>query len=123
MKCINHKNLPIYEYVHAIIQRREKLNNKFNLKQENIQNDRLNVMIIIFDSVSASSFKRALPHTFNFLQTFENNFMFEKHHIIGKNTFPNLIPMLANIDAKLLLNLNDSPLDSVPFIWKNFSER
>jgi hypothetical protein len=116
VQCSDNKKY-IYEYVHSILHRKNK-------NFENLINDKLNVLIIIFDSVSSSSFKRSLPNSLEYLKTFDNFYLFEKHHTTGQNTLPNLVPMLSNLNhEKLLVNEKILPFDDFPFIWKNFSEK
>lgn len=108
-----------YEYVHALIHRKEKL------KERGPAEKRLNVLIMVFDRMSASSFKRALPNTYQYLKSFANFHSFEKFHTVGENTLPNLVPMLSGLNAEKLLGDVDfpGPFDDFPFIWKEFSQK
>ena len=108
-----------YEYVHTMIHRTEKL------KDKGAASKRPNVLIMLFDSMSSSSFKRALPNTFRFLQNLTSFHHFSQFHTVGENTLPNLVPMLSGLKAELLLGKEDvpPPFDDFPFIWKNFSQR
>ena len=81
--------------------------------------------------------KRALPKTLEYLRSFENFFLFEKHHVVGENTFQNIVPMLSNLNPDLVFKKAKidnkkkkknsleipEPFDDVPFLWKNFSSR
>ena len=85
-------------------------------------------MFLVLDGVSLSSMKRALPRTLTFLNSSREFFLFEKHHVIGSNTFENLVPMLTNIDAKQILGNRSNaflskPFDDLPLIWKQFSQK
>jgi hypothetical protein len=119
-----------YEYVHFQIK-------PLKVDQtEKPTSKKFNVMILVLDSVSLLSMKRALPNTLKYLKSLSNFYLFEKHHVIGENTFQNLVPMLTGLDSELLLNetiqlSNDghkneskitAPFDSFPFIWKNYSQ-
>ncbi len=88
VKCFENTNVK-YEYVHYVIHRKEKI------KDESIYKNRMNVLLISFDSVSASSFKRALPKTFKFLSSFDNFYQFKKYHASGPGTNWNMIPLLG----------------------------
>ena len=121
-KKIFRNRLVLYEYVHFDF----KLKKKYSTKNNQITN--INVMFLVLDGVSLSSMKRALPKTLKFLNSSTNFFLFEKHHVIGSNTFENLVPMLTNIDAKHILGNNrksflNEPFDELPFLWKEFSKR
>ena len=119
VKClINSSN--VYEYVHAVI-----IDKKPAKESEN-KDDKLNVVILVFDAVSRSSFKRSLPGTLKYLQSFDNFFMFRKHNVVGSNTFQNIVPILCNLKSDALLNQTEKskivpPFDNFPFIWKNYS--
>jgi len=111
----------LYEYVHFDFKFKQKANTNYN--QTNI-----NVMFLVLDGVSLSSMKRALPRTLTFLNSSREFFLFEKHHVIGSNTFENLVPMLTNIDAKQILGNRSNaflrkPFDDLPLIWKKFSQK
>ncbi len=79
-----------YEYVHKIIQRKNKIN-----KKNSESNKRLNVLMLVIDSVSNLHFKRALPKTLEFLKAQQNFFSFEKYHSTGPSTLYNIVPMLS----------------------------
>ncbi len=115
VRCFSNSASLIYEYVHYIFHPVKK--------KLDAPSHKLNVLILIFDSVSASSFKRSLPSTFTFLKSFDNFFQFTKHHTVGQNTLPNLVPMLSGKTSRELLGdvIFPPPLDNFPFIWKNFS--
>ena len=128
VRCISNKikvyenMLVLYENVHFQILGKEREATFDKTK------DKINVMMLMFDGVSLSSMKRALPKTLQFLKSFEEFFLFEKHHVTGENTFQNLVPMLTNLDSEVLLQKKDKdnlvlPFDEYPFIWKNFKQK
>ena len=78
-----------YEYVHQIIQRKQVKNEKKRY------NERLNVVIILIDSLSNAHAKRALPKTLDFLKSHENFFHFENMHSVGPGSSFNAVPMLS----------------------------
>ncbi len=88
IKCFENSNVK-YEYVHLVIHRKEKI------KDESTYKNRMNVLLIVFDSVSASSFKRFLPKTLKFLQSFDNFYHFKKYHSSGPGTTYNMVPLLS----------------------------
>jgi hypothetical protein len=138
----NGARLVIYEYVHFVAL--EKILKRSLSEVENVNSmnkAKMNVMILIFDGVSLSSMKRALPNTLEYLKRFDEFVLFENHHIVGENTIQNLMPMLANmesdevisslssVDSMVAKNLSNSsldvkePFDKIPFIWKDFKKR
>lgn len=134
VRCLKGDNVE-YEYVHSMIQPRPIHEFYKNLPDKSLDgSSKVNVMILILDAVSLSSMKRALPKTLEYLKTFENFFLFEKHHIVGENTFQNLVPMLTNLEPSVVFKKNATakkkskleipvPFDDVPFLWKNFSSK
>jgi len=120
VRCFNKNNTLLYEYVHYVFQPVLK---KDSATSKNL-NKKLNVLIMIFDSVSDSSFKRSLPKTLKFLKSYKNFFHFTKHHTVGPNTLPNVVPMLSGKRSEELLGnaTIPPPFDDFPFIWKNFSK-
>ena len=118
VKCKQNKNKTAYEYVHAFIQ--PKVKTKTQTKPK------FNVLILILDAMSKSSAQRALPKSLAKLRSYENFFLFNKHHVLGEDTFENLVPMLTNRDPMDLLPLDKKiapPFDNYSFIWKNFSQK
>lgn len=117
--CYNKAGQVEYEYVHSVIFRKEKL------KEKGASDRRMNVLIMVFDSMSSSSFKRALPKTYEYLLSLKNFHNFDKFHTVGENTLPNLVPMLSGYQAEKLLGTENipPPFDDFPFIWKNFSQK
>ena len=108
-----------YEYVHALIHRKEKL------KERGPDEKRHNVLIMVFDSMSASSFKQALPNSYQYLKSFANFHSFEKFHTVGENALPNLVTILSGLNAEKLLGDVDFPglFDDFPFIWKELNQK
>ena len=100
--------------------------------KQNYTGTKMNVLIIGFDSVSVSHFKRIFPKTYNFLTTLEKNIFFENYKKIGENTYPNMVPFLSNVIVEESIDLNtkreirkfksfDTTYhDLLPFIWTKY---
>jgi len=97
---------------------------------------KMNVLIIGIDSVSASHFKRVFPKTFAYLSNdLANNVIFDHFNSVGFNTFPNIVPMLTGLieEGNEELNLTremdffrqmDSTYhDHLPFIWQEYEKQ
>ncbi|CAF0896984.1 unnamed protein product, partial [Brachionus calyciflorus] len=135
VRCLSNQSI-VYEYVHNIILKKKIHDQFINAKNRYNNEPKINVMILVIDAVSLSSMKRALPKTLNYLKSYDNFFVYEKHHIVGENTFQNLVPMLTNLNPddvfknssftkknnSLKLEIPE-PFDDLPFIWKNFSSK
>ena len=78
-----------YEYLHYIIHGVQKNKNEAEYK------DKMNVILIGQDSTSDSTFRRALPKTFEFLKSFDNFYHFRKFHSVGASTTHNMYPLLT----------------------------
>ena len=78
-----------YEYVHHTIHRKQ-----VNTEKKR-SDERLNVVIIVIDSLSNAHAKRALPKTLDFLKSQEYFFQFENMHSVGPSTIYNVVPLLS----------------------------
>ena len=107
------------------------------LKEKNTKkfDKKLNVLIIGIDSMSYQHFPRGLPLTYDYLaHQLENNIMYSSMHIIGENTYPNLLALLAGIvvegveslnltsDDDYYQSLNEKFYDKYPFIWNEYEK-
>jgi len=97
--------------------------------------EKLNVLIIVLDSMSNNHFKRVFPLTYEYLRTrLKNNILFNNFNVVGEKTFSNMMPMLTGlvvdtIEQKNISNeidyyrLIDSTYhDLYPFIWRQFEK-
>lgn len=98
-------------------------------------NDKMNVLILIFDSTSFNHFKRIFPLTFSYLENLKNNFFFKNYNIVGKNSYPNMLSLftgLHNVDnPDLNLTTENNKIDEFDsgkfedfqaFIWKDYEK-
>ncbi len=94
--------------------------------------NKMNVLIIGLDSVSFPHLKRIFPQTYKYLsRDLANNLIFENLHILGENTFPNLVALFAGLirEENVDLGVRDETLffsdilkqgthhDLYPFVW------
>ena len=104
-------------------------------KQDGSSNlkEKLNFMVILFDSTSYNQFRRIFPLTFKYLNGLKNNFIFENFNVVGANTYPNIVPFFTglNINPNIQLNLTNEAnylkgfndfQDFLPFIWKDYEQ-
>ena len=96
--------------------------------------DKMNVLILIFDSTSYNHFKRIFPLSFSYLENLKSNFIFKNFNAIGSNSYPNILPLLTGINSvkNNLLNLSSELYDYKhdkekfedfrPFIWKDYEK-
>lgn len=88
----------------------------------------INVLLIGLDSLSRMHFRRMLQSTTSLLENGLNAFEMKGFTKVGKNTFPNFVPLMTSLSAEELekacfINSVLTPFDGCPFLWKNFSER
>jgi hypothetical protein len=96
---------------------------------------KMNVLIIVLDSVALPFLKRSFPLTYNYLiRDLENNLIFESLNIVGENTYPNMLSILTGAfkeanaefgikdETKFFQNeLNESTYhDLFPFMWYDY---
>jgi hypothetical protein len=97
--------------------------------------EKMNVLIMVLDSVSYPFLKRSFPLTYDYLTIeLNNNLMFESLNIVGENTYPNMVPMLTGLlqEANEELDIKDETEffqntlnesthhDLFPFIWFDY---
>jgi len=130
----------IYESGHAIIQPKPKKNNGGQNK--------VNVFIFAFDSISRLNFIRQMPKSYEVLSSeLGAIFMTGLNKVkkisesailkllilqVGDNTFPNMMPILSGYAEKAKTQVDEdfSPywnnsinnFDDLPVVWKNFSK-
>lgn len=108
-----------------------------SIKLENLTQsvqEKLNVLAIGIDSLSANHFKRVFPLTYKYLnQDLENNIIFEHFNSVGSNTYPNMIAMLTGIveeginddidgEIKLYRKFDSTFHDHLPYIWNEYEK-
>lgn len=97
--------------------------------------DKMNVLILIFDSTSFNHFQRIFPLTFKYLKNLTNNIIFKNYNVVGENSFPNMLPFFTGLHTEnnTDLNLTDERAnifkfekekfeDFQPFIWKDYEK-
>jgi hypothetical protein len=97
---------------------------------------KMNVLIIGIDSVSANHFKRVFPKTFAYLnEDLENNVIFDHFNSAGFNTFPNIVPMLTGLieegsdelnltkEMDFFRQMDSTYHDHLPFIWQEYEKQ
>ena len=113
----------------------EEQNIKFlDKKNENqYSDDKMNVLIIMVDSMSYPHFKRTMPQTYDYLKNkLENNIMYSSMNIVGENTLPNVLATISGVfyEGGESLNItaeqmkyetkDDNFFDKYPIIWKEY---
>ncbi|XP_043211615.1 uncharacterized protein LOC122376025 [Amphibalanus amphitrite] len=82
--------------------------------------DKLNVYMVAIDSVSRLNFKRQMPEVDKKLKSL-GAIMMNGLTKVGRNTLPNMLPLLAGMTIDELKPFSGKPLDGLPLLWKNFS--
>ncbi|XP_043482909.1 uncharacterized protein LOC122511608 [Leptopilina heterotoma] len=117
-------NETIYQDYHAFLPRKSKVEERIEKVMKNREKNHLSLLIIGLDSVSRLNFHRMMPKSVKALQDLGAVEMLG-YNKVGENTYPNLVPVLTGLSSeeveKTCWKSKDSPFDSCPFIWKNFS--
>ena len=105
--------------------------NKATFKAE----EKMNVLMIGIESMSLRHLKRSMPLTFDYLNNkLMNNIMFTSVNIVGENTYPAMLALLAGIsisgvsslkissEKKKYYSIDQGFHDKYPFIW-NYYEK
>ena len=129
-----------------LVEDKNKLKLHFNatIEEQNIKfldinneklylDDKMNVLMIMIDSMSFPHFKRSMPQTYDYLKNkLENNIMYSSMNIVGENTLPNVLATIAgvfynggeslNITAEQMKyeTKEDDFFDKYPIIWKEY---
>ena len=89
---------------------------------------RFNVVMLGIDSISRAHTQRSLPKTYKLLQ--DQSTVFKKYNVIGKNTQPNLYPLLTGKFMsdlpEFFTNHNTATKisgEDLPIIWKDFKSK
>jgi hypothetical protein len=149
LKKLVERNGPSREATEKLRESLEKFDSKTNLTLKDIKfeeceklegselEDKMNVIIIVLDSVSYLKLRRVFPLTHEYLtKDLENNLMFENLNILGENTLPNMLPMLSGVikEENNELGLNDETMffkdtlyqstynDLFPFVWYDYEK-
>ena len=102
-----------------------------DLKKPKKLKDKMNVLIIVFDSVSFNQFKRIFPLTFKYLQDLKDNMIFENYNAVAENSYPNFLSFLTGLheteNPELNLSIEnileyDEFEDLNPLIWKDYEK-
>ncbi|XP_054717449.1 uncharacterized protein LOC129226844 [Uloborus diversus] len=88
--------------------------------------DKLNVIILGVDSVSALNFQRQFQNTRTFLERKLSPFKLNGYTKVGDNTFPNIVPLLTGHFVSYYWNetlYHTKFFDDLNFVWKLYSAK
>ncbi|KAJ8297772.1 hypothetical protein KUTeg_024303 [Tegillarca granosa] len=118
--CSNHELVTVHKQLHSTIDTKTALQ-KRNLSSES--EDRLSVVIFGVDSLSRLTAIRTLNKTLHCLKNDLDGYIFKGQTKVGRNTLPNIIPLMT---GRTQASFNVRPpfdFTNVPFIWNNFSRK
>ena len=96
--------------------------------------DKMNIIMLYFDSVSNAQFQRIFPQTFEYLNSLNGNILLKNHFVVGENSLPNFISLLTGVNILVNNELNITNekefyddidynyFDLYPFIWRDFEK-
>ena len=105
-----------------------------NIKPTKTNTDKMNVLLLMLDSMSLSNFKRAFPLSYKYLIDSDDYLIYENYNSVGENTFPNILTLFTGYSALSISDLNITtemdlfykidPMfhDHLPLIWKQFEK-
>jgi hypothetical protein len=122
------KNKDIYKNTHAVVPVKADVQfklNKTSSESSSMEEKRLNVLLLGFDSVSRLNLLRTMPKTVKYLRR-SGWLEMSGYNKVGDNTFPNLVAFLTGLSVDQLRNQcwasHDTNFDKCPLIWKEYSE-
>jgi hypothetical protein len=110
-----HKEKLVYDNLHFHADFKTVLENK---KVEIESKDDLSIYMFGFDSLSRLIAERKMPLTMNYLRKELGAYVLNGYTKVGDNSHPNLVALFA---GKRIEELAGVTVDTMPFIWKNFS--
>jgi len=118
----------IYKNTHAVVPMKADVElklNKTGTESSSMEEKRLSVLLLGFDSVSHLNLLRTMPKTVNYLRR-SGWIEMSGYNKIGENTLPNLAAVLTGLSMDQLKNRcwasQYSNFDNCPFIWKDYSQ-
>ena len=122
--------------LHFTIKDEEQVIKFLNKNAKNkIAENKMNVLMIMIDSMSYPHFKRSMPKTYDYLKNkLENNILYSSMNIVGENTLPNVLASMSGVcyegDESLNITaeqskyetVNDDFFDKFPIIWKEYEK-
>ena len=122
------ENKEVYKNTHAVVPIRPDVElklNKFISERTSMEEKRLSVLVLGFDSVSRLNLLRTMPKTVKYLRRNGWLEMFG-YNKVGDNTFPNLAAVLTGLNLEQLKKQcwasRDKNFDDCPFIWREYSK-
>ncbi|BFZ21859.1 hypothetical protein BsWGS_24898 [Bradybaena similaris] len=84
----------------------------------------LNIIIVGLDTLPRNQFIRGFSKTYSYLMKRLKSFDLTMHSQLGKNTFPNFLPLFTGQSYDEAMNWwsNDYHLDTFDFVWRNFEQ-
>ena len=99
--------------------------NKTSTESSSMEEKRLSVLLLGFDSVSRLNLRRTMPKTVNYLP-YSGWLEMSGYNKVADNTLPNLAAVLTGLSMDQLKNRcwasRYSNFDNCPFIWQEYSE-
>jgi len=121
-------NKDIYTNTHAVVPMKAAVElklNKTSSESISMEEKRLSVLLLGFDSASRLNILRTMPKTVKYLPR-SGWLEMSGYNKVGDNTLPNLAAVLTGLTMDQLKNQcwtsHNSSFHNCPFIWKKFSE-
>lgn len=113
--CLDDEERIIYQNMHAVT-----IKVKTFTADKKKDPNKLNVLLIGFDSMSRLNFYRTMPKTASHLHTHGWTEM-KGYNKIADNTLPNMMAFLTGLPPEQFRRAQTLDFDQMPFIWKGFS--
>ncbi|BFZ21868.1 hypothetical protein BsWGS_24906 [Bradybaena similaris] len=129
VECTNIKSEVISKTFYCLIPRHEQLNETdfLNFKKRQAisgPKETLNIIMIGMDTLPRNQFLRGCNKTYSYLMNELNSFDFTLHSQLGENTFPNFLPLFADLSFNEVTKwwTDDNHMDSFNLIWSTFEK-
>jgi hypothetical protein len=118
----------VYKNTHAVVPIRPDVKlklNKSSSEDSSVEENRLSVLVLGFDSVSRLNLLRTMPKTVKYLRS-SGWLELLGYNKVGENTLPNLAAFLTGLTMDQLTKncwgSRDKNFDTCPFIWREYSK-
>jgi len=118
----------IYKNTHAVVPMKADVElklNKTSTESSSMEEKRLSVLLLGFDSVSRLNLLRTMPKTVKYLRR-SGWIEMSGYNKVAENTLPNFVAFLTGLSLDQLKNQcwasPHSNFDNCPFIWKEYSK-
>ncbi|GLH11841.1 Uncharacterized protein GBIM_16586 [Gryllus bimaculatus] len=111
----------VYVNMHGLVPIKPSVAKKRRERKSPDDDDKLNVLLVAYDSMSRLNLLRTMPKTVDYLKR-AGYVDLQGYNKVGDNTFPNILALLTGVtkSEKGRCSTKGINFDDCPFLWKEF---